>query len=99
MAAVNARYRSVFYDLRTEGSGTGREAAAIGLGIFIGCLPLYGLHLALCWLVGWGLKLNRLKLYLAAHVSNPLFAPTLVFVEIQIGAWLRRGAMHELTLD
>jgi SAM-dependent methyltransferase len=99
MTAVYSRYRSVFYDLRTEGAGTGRDAAAIGLGIFIGCLPFYGFHLMLCWVVGWLLKLNRLKLYLAAHVSNPLFAPTLVFAEIQIGAWLRRGAMHELTID
>src|SRR5438046_80713 len=98
MAAVHSRIRSLFYGLRTEGAGTGREAAAIGLGVFIGCLPLYGFHLMLCWIVGWLLKLNRLKLYLAAHVSNPLFAPTLVFLEIQIGAWLRRGAPHELTL-
>src|SRR5262245_9194191 len=99
MTAVNARYRSVFYDLRTEGGGSGREAAAIGLGIFIGCLPLYGFHLAICWVAGWLLKLNRLKLYLAAHVSNPLFAPTLVFAEIQTGAWLRRGDMHDLTIE
>jgi len=99
MAAVGSLYRRVFHGLRTEGAGTGREAAAIGLGIFIGCLPLYGFHLMLCWGVGWLLKLNRLKLYLAAQLSNPLFAPTLVFVEIQIGAWLRRGSVHELSLS
>jgi len=99
MAGVGPLYRRVFHGLRTEGAGTGREAAAIGLGIFIGCLPLYGFHLMLCWGVGWLLKLNRLKLYLAAQLSNPLFAPTLVFVEIQIGAWLRRGSVHELSLN
>ena len=97
--SVHARIRRAFHGLRTEGAGVGREAAAIGLGIFIGCLPLYGLHLAICWTTGWLLRLNRLKMYLAAHVSNPLFAPTLVFVEIQVGAWLRRGSMHELTLE
>jgi uncharacterized protein (DUF2062 family) len=98
-AAMRARIRGAFYALRTEGAGTGREAAAIGLGIFIGCLPFYGFHLMLCWAAGWLLKLNRLKLYLAAQLSNPFFAPTLIFVEIQVGAWLRRGSMHPLTLE
>ena len=98
-AAMNARIRGAFHALRTEGAGTGRDAAAIGLGIFIGCLPFYGFHLMLCWAAGWLLKLNRLKLYLAAQLSNPFFAPTLVFVEIQIGAWLRRGSMHPLTME
>jgi hypothetical protein len=35
-AAMNARIRGAFHALRTEGAGTGRDAAAIGLGIFIG---------------------------------------------------------------
>ena len=99
MTAVNPAVRRLFRGLRTEGAGTGREAAAIGLGIFIGCLPLYGFHLMLCWVTGWALRLNRLKLYLAANVSNPLVAPTLVFAEIQIGAWLRRGELHALSLE
>lgn len=96
---MHRRVRALFYGLRTEGAGSGREAAAIGLGIFIGCLPVYGFHLMLCWGLGWLFKLNRLKVYLAANISNPLFAPTLVFVEVQIGAWLRRGAIHPLTID
>ena len=36
----------LFHGLRTEGTGVGREAAAIGVGVFIGCLPFYGFHLA-----------------------------------------------------
>ena len=96
---MRARFRHLFRDLRTEGGGGVREAAAIGLGIFIGCLPLFGFHLVICWTTGWLLRLNRLKLYLAANISNPLFAPTLVFLEIQTGAWIRRGTLHHLTLE
>jgi SAM-dependent methyltransferase len=99
MSAMSARVRRLFYDLRTEGGGAGREAAAIGVGVFIGCLPLYGFHLPLCWVSGWLLRLNRLKMYLAANISNPLFAATLLVVERQLGAWVRRGAFHELTLE
>ena len=90
--------RQAFYDLRLEGEGAGREAAALGLGLFIGCSPFYGFHLLLCWVVGRLLRLNRLKMYLAANISNPLFSPFLVFAELETGAWLRRHDLHHLTL-
>ena len=66
----------------------------MGLGAFIGCSPFYGFHLLICWVAGWFLGLNRLKMYLAANVSNPLVAPFLVVAEVQTGAWLRRGPLH-----
>jgi uncharacterized protein (DUF2062 family)/SAM-dependent methyltransferase len=93
------RLRRVFYDLRTEWSGPGRDAAALGVGIFIGCSPFYGFHLILVWSVGWLLRLNRLKMYLAANISNPLLSPVLVLSEIQAGAWARRQEFHELSLS
>jgi uncharacterized protein (DUF2062 family) len=91
--------RRVVYQLRTEGGSPARDAVAIGVGVFIGCSPWYGLHLAICWAAGWLLGLNRLKMYLAANISNPFAAPFLVLAELQTGAWLRRGAPHALTLD
>jgi SAM-dependent methyltransferase len=91
--------RQTFFDLRTEGQGRVREACAIGVGLFIGCLPFYGFHLLLCWTVGRLLRLNRMKMYLAANVSNPIVAPLLVFVELQTGAWIRTGAFLALTLE
>jgi SAM-dependent methyltransferase len=96
MRAVARRW---FYGLRTEGEGAGREAAAVGAGIFIGCLPFYGFHLLLCWVTARLLGLNRLKTYIAANISNPLIAPTLLFTELQAGAWVRRGTFHPLTLQ
>lgn len=85
--------------MRNEGAGAHREAAAVGIGVFIGCLPLYGFHLALCLATGWLLGLNRLKMYVAANVSNPLFAPVLLFLELQIGSVLRRGAAYPLSFE
>ena len=86
-------------DLRTEGAGPEREAAAIGLGVFIGASPFYGAHLLLCWIIGRLFHLNRLKMYLAANISNPFVAPWLIFSELQTGAWVRRGELHAVTLD
>src|SRR6185436_7483620 len=97
MRSVPPRLRGMFGRLRTEGAGAVRETAAVALGVFVGCLPLYGLHLLICWGLGLALGLNRLKMYLAANISNPLFAPWLIFAEVQIGAWLRRGSFHPLS--
>lgn len=93
------RLAELLYRLRTEADTPGRQAASIAIGVFIGCLPLYGLHLALCVAAGTVLRLNRLVMYLAANLSNPLVAPLLVAAEIQIGAWLLRGRSHPLDWD
>jgi uncharacterized protein (DUF2062 family)/2-polyprenyl-3-methyl-5-hydroxy-6-metoxy-1,4-benzoquinol methylase len=91
--------RRTFYDLRTEGQGRAREACAIGVGLFIGCSPFYGFHLLLCWVVGWLFRLNRMKVYLAANISNPIVAPFILFAELQTGAWIRTGGLLPLTLE
>jgi SAM-dependent methyltransferase len=90
--------KQLFHDLRLEGSGPGKEAAAMGVGAFIGCLPVYGGHLLLVIAVGRLLGLNRLRMYIAANISNPFFAPLLILAEIQAGALIQRGETHDLTL-
>ena len=94
-----ARFRRFFQQARTEGAGAVPETAAVALGVFVGCIPIFGLHFVVCWLLGLLLGLNRLKMYLAANISNPLVAPWLIFIEIQVGAWLRRGSFHPLTRE
>jgi uncharacterized protein (DUF2062 family) len=97
-SALARRFRRAVYELRTEGLGPEREAIACGVGVFIGCTPFYGFHLLITWAVGNLFRLNRLKLYLAANISNPLFAPVLILSELQVGAWLRTGSFRSLTL-
>src|ERR1700722_15788596 len=94
MIHIRTRLRRALHTVRTEHPGAGRDAAAVALGVFIGCLPVYGFHLLMCWGLGLVLRVNRLKVYLAANISNPLVAPWLVLAEIEAGAWLRRGAFH-----
>src|SRR5687768_3829967 len=85
--------------MRTEASTPARDAAAVGVGVFVGCSPWYGFHLALCWILGRLLRLNRLKMYLAANVSNPVAAPLIILSELQTGAWIRRGSIHVLSME
>lgn len=88
------RLTALLHRVRTEGGSPGRQAMAIAVGLFIGALPLVGLHLALCVAVGRLFKLNLPKVYLAANISNPFIAPFLFGAEIQLGAWLRTGHIY-----
>ncbi len=81
----------IHHRLRTEGDSPAAKALAVGIGVAIGCLPLYGLHLALCLVAARLLRLNRLHTYLAAHVNNPLTAPPLLYAELALGRWLTGG--------
>jgi uncharacterized protein (DUF2062 family)/SAM-dependent methyltransferase len=81
--------RELLYRLRTEGGSPGRVAAAVGLGVFIGCSPFYGFHLLLCLVVARVFGLNRMLTYLASHISLPGVWPLLALAEIQIARRLR----------
>lgn len=74
--------------LRTEGAEPVQTGIAVGVGCFVGCLPLYGLHLALCTVSATALGVSRVKTYLAAHVNNPVTAPFLLYTEVACGRWL-----------
>lgn len=84
--------------LRTEGAAPHEVALAFGVGAFIGCLPLYGLHLVLCIVVARLLRVSRIQTYLAANVSNPLVAPLLLYVEYGVGHWLFARRWPSLSL-
>jgi uncharacterized protein (DUF2062 family)/SAM-dependent methyltransferase len=81
--------RDLLYKLRTEGTSPGKQAAAVALGVFIGCTPFYGLHLALCILFARLLRLNPALTYFAAHVSLPGLTPFLFLAELETGRRLR----------
>lgn len=86
------------YRLRTESSTPGRKALAIGLGTWIGCMPLYGVHLALCAGAARLLGLSRVTTYLAAHVNNPLTAPWLLYLSFAVGSVVRGHGWPPLSL-
>lgn len=63
-----------------------RKAASFASGVFIGCLPLYGLHLVLSAMVARLFRLSLVRIYLGAHINNPLSAAALLYVELGIGS-------------
>jgi uncharacterized protein (DUF2062 family)/trans-aconitate methyltransferase len=86
-----AKLQELHEGLRTEGDTPARHAAAIALGTFIGCIPLYGAHLLLCVTLASLFRLNRALTYLAAHINNPLTAPPLLALAFGIGHRILEG--------
>lgn len=91
--------RELLYRLRTEGDTPGRLAGAVGVGVFIGCSPFYGFHLALCIVFAKVFRLNQLLTYLAAHISLPGVWPLLVLGELQAGRLLRGAPLLSIRPD
>jgi len=89
----------LLYELRVEQGTPARHAVAVGLGTFIGCLPLYGLHLPLCLGVAHLARVNKLLCYLAAYINNPLTGPWITLAELELGHLVLHGAMMPLTLQ
>lgn len=81
--------RELLYRLRTEGGSPPRLALSVGIGAFVGCLPIYGIHFLLCYVAARALRLNRLLTYAASHVSFPATLPFLLLAEVQVGRRLR----------
>ena len=64
---------------------------AVGIGCFIGALPIYGVHIGVVIVIARMMRLNQAVMYAAANISNPLFAPFLIAAEIQVGQYMRYG--------
>ncbi|HTQ78682.1 MAG TPA: DUF2062 domain-containing protein [Thermoanaerobaculia bacterium] len=88
----------LLYNLRTAGDSPGRQAAAVGVGVFVGCTPFFGFHLAICVGLARLFRLNQIKTYLASHISLPVVWPFLLLAEVQVGRLLRGAPPLALTV-
>lgn len=78
--------------MRGDAMSPARGAAAVALGLFIGSQPIFGCHTPLVLLLCLYFRLDAAIAWVASNVSNPFFAPALLTLEVQVGAWLRTGA-------
>lgn len=88
--------RRLWARLRGHGKSPRRTSLSVFVGLFIGALPLYGLHLPLCLAVCVPLRLDAVTAYLAANISNPFVAPFLLLAQLQTGALVLDGRLASL---
>ena len=102
VAPPKLRLRDTLRNLRTltaSGTRTNELALALGVGVFVGATPLWGLHAPLMLYIAARWRLNLVASFLATNVSFPAFAPFLVFAQVQFGHLLRRGEWLDLRQD
>jgi uncharacterized protein (DUF2062 family) len=87
------RLRRLLSQIWTEHASPARLGAAVGLGIFIGCSPLYGLHTVIGLLLALPLRLNKCAVLLGTQISIPPVAPLLALASVQLGALLLAGTV------
>jgi uncharacterized protein (DUF2062 family) len=78
---------------------TARRNFAVGLaiGVFIACLPIYGLQTVLCLYAARKFALHPLSVVAGSQLSAPPMGPVLSVVSIVLGHSIITGQMPDLT--
>jgi uncharacterized protein (TIGR03546 family) len=63
-------------------------AIAIGIGVWIGISPFWGFHTILAFCIAFICRLNAPAVLLGTMISNPWFAPFIIFLSLQIGCYI-----------
>lgn len=71
---------------------------AIFWGVLVGTSPFFGLHFFMSMGVALILRLNKVIVYAAANISNPVLAPLLILASYQIGFFLFNGTFAPLNI-
>ena len=69
----------------------GRLALAVGLGLFFGIVPLWGMQMASVIFVAHKLRLNKAIALVASNISIPPIAPIIIGFGLIIGHWMVSG--------
>lgn len=91
--------RRLYMTLRTEHRTPGKVGAGVGVGVFVGCSPLWGIHFPVAYLLAKLFRLNRMIVYAAAYIGNPLTVGPILFSEVQLGHLLLHGSWLPITLS
>jgi uncharacterized protein (DUF2062 family) len=68
-----------------------RMSLAVGLGLFFGIVPLWGVQMAVAATVAHWLRLNKAITLLASNISIPPVAPFIIGIGLIIGHWMFTG--------
>lgn len=91
------RPRTVLAHLLAEHTGSDtRFAAAVGLGLCCGILPVWGYQMALCAVLAHRWRLNKVIALAASNISIPPIAPLLIYASLGLGHWLLNGQWIDL---
>ncbi len=73
-----------------------RLSLAVGLGLFFGIVPIWGVQMAVAATVAHLLRLNKAITLLASNISIPPVAPFIIGAAFILGHWLFTGEVLKL---
>ncbi len=97
--SIRQRVRTAVRTLVHEHASPGRLGAAIALGVFVGCVPIFGFQTLVVLALAVVLRLNKLGVLLGVQISVPPVMPLVAFVDVQVGAWVLRGRFLPVSID
>ncbi len=71
-------------------------ALAVGLGLFFGIVPIWGVQMAVAATVAHWLRLNKAITLLASNISIPPVAPFIIGAAFILGHWMFTGEVLKL---
>lgn len=69
----------------------GRLACAVGLGLFFGIAPLWGIQMVTAMAMAHFLRLNKAITLLASNISIPPMMPLILYAALALGHWMFTG--------
>jgi uncharacterized protein (DUF2062 family)/SAM-dependent methyltransferase len=99
LTGLRARLHALVRELLRGHRSPVRVAAAVFVGIVIGCTPFFGLHIVLCVVLAYLLRLNQVVVYAAGNISIPPMIPVLGLASVELGERLRNGRFLGLDLE
>lgn len=94
-----AALRELAGRLWREHASPPRLAAAVAVGVIVGCSPFFGLHLWIGLALAVLLRLNKVAVFVGSQISIPPLAPLLGFASVQVGSLILEGRLARLTLE
>jgi uncharacterized protein (DUF2062 family) len=88
---LRAAFRDAWRRLRGGELRPERGAASVGVGLFVGFIPTYGIQTLICLMFTVPLRLDFPLAWAATNIANPLTAIFIIALDIEIGGLLRRG--------
>ena len=71
------------------------KAISVGLGVFMGIVPIWGFQLIVAISLSILFKLNKALVILAAHISFAPLIPLIIFLSYKTGTlWMGENAVH-----
>jgi glycosyltransferase involved in cell wall biosynthesis len=87
-------WKSMWYDhFLNPNESNAKKAVSIGLGIFLGIVPIWGFQLITSYVLARVLKLNKALVLIACNISMPPMIPFIIFASFLTGKlWMKEGS-------